>query len=230
MGKILVVDDSDSALKLMSSVLTTKGHMVVPCYDPRDAIEKLKREFFDLLITDVMMPGGVTGFDLVRTLRADPANTNLPIIFVTGRREKRDIEKGIESGADDYIVKPIDPEILNSKVNSLLTKKPRVTEPFTPGAVKASASWDTSTEIVQITEVGLEVHSNLPVPVGHKVKLKSDFFKDLGIEPPLMRVIACEPVAGQNFWRISTHFIGLTEKEMTPIRLWIRASKVSRGN
>lgn len=228
MAKILIVDDSDSALKLISSVLTTKGHMVAQSYEPRDAIEKLKGEFFDLLITDVMMPGGVSGLDLTRTLRVDPSFTNLPIIVVTGRREKKDIEKGIESGADDYIVKPIDPEILISKVDSLLTKKPRTTEHFTPGAVKSPASWETTTEIVQITEVGLDVTSSLPVPVGYRIKLKSPFFAELGIEPPFLRVISCELRPSQNHYHITLHFVGLTEKEMTPIRLWIRSSKISR--
>jgi DNA-binding response OmpR family regulator len=228
MGKILVVDDNDNTLKLIASILSKHGHMTVNCLEPRDAIEKLKGEVFDLLITDVMMPGGITGFDFVKTLRAQPEFKTIPIIFVTGRREKRDIEKGIQSGADDYVIKPIDPEILVSKVSSLLLKKTKQSDTFVPGLVKASATWDMSLEIVQITEAGLEIQSALPAPVGHKVRLNSTFFAEVGIPSPFLRVVSCEPRPENGSFAISLHFMGLTEKELTPIRLWIRSSKVSK--
>jgi DNA-binding response OmpR family regulator len=229
MAKILVVDDNESTLKLINSILYTRGHMTVSANEPRDAIEKLSGEFFDLVITDVMMPGGITGFDFVRTLRAKSEFAQIPIIIVTGRRERRDIEKGVKSGADDYVVKPIDPEILISKINSLLDKKTNKQNDFTAGAVKAPAEWDMPLEIVQITELGLEIQSSLPVPVGSKIKLKSDFFDEVGIHPPVLRVVACNLQPETNLHQIQVHFVGLTEKEMTPIRLWIRSSKVSKN-
>jgi CheY-like chemotaxis protein len=228
MAKILVVDDNENTQKLLSSILYSKGHVTIQCLEPRDALEKLNTEHFDLVISDIMMPGGITGFEFVKTVRTSAVYASIPIIMVTGRREKRDIERAIQNGADDYVVKPVDPEILISKVNSLLEKKPRAKDSFTPGAVKVAAEWDMPTEIVQISELGLEIHSSLPVPVGHKVKLNSEFFGELGISPPFLRVVACEWRPEDNLFHVKVHFVGLTEKELTPIRLWIRSSKVSQ--
>jgi len=114
-------------------------------------------------------------------------------------------------------------------VNSLLEKKSKSKEAFTAGAVKTAAEWDMPTEIVQITEAGLEIHSSLPVPVGHKVKLKSEFFSELGIHPPFLRVISCDWRPENHVFQVVVHFVGMTEKELTPIRLWIRSSKVAKG-
>lgn len=229
MAKILVVEDNESIQKMIHSILHSRGHVVVQVLEPRDALERLATEHFDLVISDIMMPGGVTGFDFVRTLRSNPQFSSLPVIIVTGRRERRDIERGIQSGADDYVIKPVDPEILISKVSGLLEKKPKTKTDFIPGAVKVAAEWDMPTEIVQISELGLEIQSSLSVPVGQKVRLKSEFFSELGIEPPLLRVVSCDWRPAINMFQVVTHFVGFTEKELTPIRLWIRSSKVSKG-
>ncbi len=229
MAKVLVVDDNESMQKILNSILQSRGHMTVACKEPRDALEKIASEAFDLVISDIMMPGGVTGFDFVKTMRKRPELSSIPVIMVTGRRDRRDIERAIQSGADDYVVKPVDPEILLSKVTSLLEGKAKPDQAFTPGAVKVAAEWDMTTEIVQITEAGLEIHSALPVPVGQRVKLKSEFFSELGILPPFLRVVSCEWRPNDNFFHVVVHFIGFTEKELTPIRLWIRSSKVAKG-
>ncbi|MGZ5278668.1 MAG: response regulator [Pseudobdellovibrionaceae bacterium] len=113
MAKVLVVDDNESTQKLINSILYSRGHMTVAVTEPRDALDKLKGEVFDLVISDIMMPGGISEF------------ASIPVIMVTGRRDRRDIERAIQCGADDYVVKPVDPEILISKVNSLLEKNPR---------------------------------------------------------------------------------------------------------
>ena len=227
MAKILVVEDHAATVKFITSILSSKGHVTVHSAEPRDAMEKLKTEYFDMVISDVMMPGGITGFDFIRTLRSLPDFLSLPILLVTGRRERKDVEKGIVSGADDYLIKPVDPEILLSKVDSLLLKRTKNSESFVKGSVKASASWDAPNEIVEITEVGLQVQSTLPIPMGLKLKLKSDFFTQIGITPPLLRVVGCEALPGNNLFRISLHFVGLTEKDLTPIRIWIRTSLLS---
>lgn len=225
MAKILVVDDSDNALKVVTSILSGDGHVTVTCKDPRDGLEKLRAEFFDLLVTDIMMPGGINGFEFVKAVKRDNAFALLPIIILTSRRELPDVEKGIIVGADDYVVKPLDPEIFLSKVRSLLQKKSRASsESFLPGSVKAKATWDVPTDIVQITEIGLDVISGISLNVGAKIRLQSEFFDEVGIRPPNLRVVECKQT--DDGYRIALHFVGLSEKELTPIRLWIRSSKV----
>ncbi len=229
MAKILVVDDSESILKIVTSVMATIGHVTVTCLDPLDGLEKIAGEHFDLIITDLMMPGGISGYDFIRTLRAQPKSKALPIIILTGRREAKDIKRGVLSGADDYIVKPIDPDILTSKVTTLLNKKMKIKDSFAVGSLRAAAEFELKTEIVQISEVGLKIQTGMPMPIGMKIRLRSPFFLELGIAPPFMRVVGCEEDKTESVFNIQMHFMGLTEKEMTPIRLWIRAAKTSKG-
>ncbi len=224
MGKILIVEDNETTVKFLISVLSSKGHLSAHCIEPRDAMEKLKSEHYDLIISDVMMPGGITGFDFVRTVRALPAFADIPILLVTGRRERKDVEKGIKSGADDYLIKPIDPDILLSKIDGLLLKKGKSSTQFARGTTKTPAAWDVPTEIVEISEIGLVVHSALPAPPGLKLKLNSTFFSEVGIESPFLRVVSCEHRVAQGLYYITLHFVGVSEKDLTPIRLWIRSS------
>src|ERR1700756_3638022 len=119
MFNVLVVDDDKDFLRVVQKVLEAGGYSVVVATDAMDALEQLAKEVFDLVLSDANMPGG-SGFDLVRTLRRHPLTSAIPIALLTGRREKQDVAKGLASGADDYIVKPIDPDLFLDKVSSLL--------------------------------------------------------------------------------------------------------------
>lgn len=225
MAKILIVDDNEGVLKLASAVLKARDHAVVACLDPRDGLEHLQKEHFDLVMTDILMPGGVNGFDFVRTIRGQAGFENLPVIFLTGLRDKRDIEKAVMAGGDDYIIKPIDPDILTSKVDSLLKKKPVRGEGFVQVSLKEPASWDVSTEILQVSELGLTLWSMLPAPVGAKLKIQSPFFEKIEISPPWLRVASCQPVTGEeNKFHLELHFVGVGEADLSRIRLWIRSA------
>lgn len=230
MAKILIVDDNEGVLKMVSSILQSRGHNTVSCLEPRDAIEKMQKEFFEVVITDIMMPGGVNGFDFVRTIRAEKNFESIPVIFLTGRRDRKDVEKAVQIGGDDYVIKPIDPDILISKVESLVMQSPRRSENFVAGTVNQPATWDVATEILKVTEVGLEIRSTLPAMPGAKVKLRSPFFEKIDLEPPFLRVISCDPILGEEGkFSLKVHFVGLGEREMSVIRMWIRNSKLSKA-
>ncbi len=122
MSRILVVDDQISIQKLIEGILHSRSHKVTCVGHAIDALDKLENYPFDLVITDIMMPNGVTGFELTRNIRKSVKYGSIPVIMITGRREAKDIEKGIEAGTDDYVIKPVDPDILLSKTDSLILK------------------------------------------------------------------------------------------------------------
>ena len=225
MAKILIVDDQKSILITLDALLNGEGHTVVQATNAIDALHFLAQEPFDLVITDAIMPGGGDGYALTRTIRKNHLLSKLPVILLTGKREKSDVQKGIESGVSDYAVKPIDPELLLAKVRNLLETDQDKSAHFLEAPVAYKADWESKTEVVMISELGLTLHSSLPMPKGKILRLKSPVFDEIGIDPVPMRIDSCEDLKNSDQYKIQTHFIGLTEKELTPLRLFIRGKK-----
>ena len=232
MSRILVVDDQVNIQILLEGILLSKGHHVTCVGNGIDALDKLENFPFDLVLTDIMMPNGVTGFDLTKNIRKSEKYGKIPVIMLTGRREARDVEKGIEAGTDDYVIKPVDPDILLSKIESLLSKLTKSPTNFSSASVSKSATWDIKTEIVSISEIGLTVRSELPANVGTKVKIQSELFDEIGIPVPNLRVVSCNPISAEAMalFTIETHFIGLSEKTLQPLRLWMRSHMMKKSS
>lgn len=227
MARVLIVDDQPTILLMLERLLLGQGHAVTSVTNPMDAIEKLNAFPFDLLITDIVMPGGVSGIDLAKTVKANEKLANLPIVLLSGRREKRDIEKGVKVGVDDYIVKPIDPDLFLAKINSLLKAKSPNSINFLECSVKQPFQWEVVNEIVRISEVGLVLNSTLAIEVGSKVKINSPFLEDMDLHNTQLRVVSCEKVNIEPaYYLIKTHFIGLTESALQPLRVWIRSNQM----
>lgn len=225
MAKILIVDDQKSVLLTLEALLSKAQHIVTACTNSIDAMDRLTREPYDLMITDAIMPGGATGYALIRTLRSNPQFASMPVILLTGKREKADVEKGIESGANDYVIKPIDPELLLAKIQSLLVKSAKDSAHFVEAPAHVKAEWETKTEIMTVSELGMTVKSNVPMPIGLVLWLSSSLYEEIGISKLPVRVISSEEIQSpsEKFFRIQVHFVGLTEKDLTPLRLWIRS-------
>lgn len=228
MATILIVDDQKSVLLTLESILQAKGHIILQATNTHDALDQLAAQHVDLVITDAVMPGGPSGFEFIVTVRKKEQWADLPVVLLTGKREKKDVERGIGVGANDYVVKPIDPEILMAKVDGLLSKKERSALGLFEVPVRYHATFRDRTEIRSVSEVGVEVWSELPAPVGAKLRIDSSFFGDLGLTEPLLRVIKCEPMAGElKMFKILLHFVGYSEKEFQILRLWIRKQQKS---
>jgi adenylate cyclase len=121
-ARILVVDDTPSNVKLLADILQAKGYAVVTATNGAEALARTEREAPDLVLLDVMMPG-MSGYDVCRKIRANPATAMLPVIMVTALDPAQERVKGIDAGADDFLTKPIhQPEIL-ARVRSLLRIK-----------------------------------------------------------------------------------------------------------
>ncbi|WP_295900986.1 response regulator transcription factor [uncultured Bdellovibrio sp.] len=226
MTKILIVDDQKSVLLTLEALLTQHGYKVTAATNAVDAMRALAAETYDLVITDAIMPGGSDGYSLTRTIRRQPLLAKIPVILLTGKRERSDVEKGIDSGANDYIVKPIDPELLIAKIRNILTSKPTDSVQFASAVVQFKGEWEIKTEVTSISELGLTVISAIPLPVGKILRLNSPIFEDIGIPKIPLRIDSCEEISGiETTYRIQTHFVGVTEKELSPIRLWIRSKK-----
>ena len=120
--KILVVDDVPVNVKLLADLLTIKGYAVVTAANGAEALARVEKDRPGLVLLDVMMPG-MSGYDVCRKIRENPATTMLPIIMVTALDPTQERVKGIEAGADDFLSKPINQPELLARVKSLLRIK-----------------------------------------------------------------------------------------------------------
>lgn len=119
--KILIADDEPDILEIIQYNLQSEGYEVATAKNGNEAIDMAKRINPDLIILDIMMPGR-NGIEVCNLLRMQPAFKDTLIIFLTALSDEGTEVKGLESGADDYITKPVSPKVLVSKVNALFRR------------------------------------------------------------------------------------------------------------
>lgn len=119
MINILVVEDDVALKQIVCSFLNKNGYNAVGCENPSQAYNVMNGTIFDLIISDIMMPG-TDGFEFAENVRK--VNRDIPIIFVTARDDFSSKEKGFKAGIDDYMVKPVDLEELLLRIGALLRR------------------------------------------------------------------------------------------------------------
>ena len=119
---ILVVDDNQQNLELLQAYLEDLNCRSVPAHDGLEALDIIAKQPPDLVLLDVMMPK-MSGFEVCKRIKNNPALSDIPVIMVTALNEFGDIERGIESGTDDFISKPINKLELLTRVKIMLKLK-----------------------------------------------------------------------------------------------------------
>lgn len=119
--KILIADDEPDILEIIQYNLLKEGYDVVTAKDGDEALSRAKSQHPDLIILDIMMPRK-NGVEVCEILRSQPAFKTTLIIFLTALNDETSHIKGLETGADDYISKPISPKVLVSRVNALFRR------------------------------------------------------------------------------------------------------------
>jgi len=119
--KILIADDEPDILEIVSYNLTREGYEVYTAKDGNEALERAKQLKPDLVMLDIMMPKK-TGVEVCRLLRSQPLFQHTLIIFLTALNDESSHIRGLETGADDYVSKPVSPKVLVSRVNALFRR------------------------------------------------------------------------------------------------------------
>ena len=119
MFKILVVEDDRDLNRMVCSFLNHSGYEATGCLSAGEAYDAMYANVFDLIVSDIMMPG-IDGFEFARTVRS--LNENIPILFMTARDDIASKQRGYRIGVDDYMVKPIDLDELFLRIGALLRR------------------------------------------------------------------------------------------------------------
>src|SRR5690606_22296849 len=120
MNRILLIEDDRNMAMGLEFNLKTEGFEVTHCMDGESGLAALAEKDFDLLVLDWMLPGA-DGLEVLRRLRKK--NVAVPVLLLTARDTKEDIVEGLDSGADDYLAKPFDLNILMARIRSLLRSR-----------------------------------------------------------------------------------------------------------
>lgn len=121
-ARILVVDDVPANVKLLEAKLGREYYEVQGAFSGSEALDLVRSQAFDIILLDVMMPG-MDGFEVCRQLKADPATQHIPVVMVTALSDTADRVRGLESGADDFLTKPVEDIALFARVRSLARLK-----------------------------------------------------------------------------------------------------------
>jgi len=130
--RLLLIDDDPNLILLVKDYLEFRGYEVVTAENGREALEILEQDVPDMIICDVMMPE-MDGYSLVKHVREDSRTSWIPVLFLSAKGQSQDRVKGLNTGADVYMVKPFEPEELVAQVESSLKQASRMMQHQTKG-------------------------------------------------------------------------------------------------
>jgi CheY-like chemotaxis protein len=229
--RILTVEDAPNIRRLISYNLRRAGYDVLEAADGRAAVEVLQKAVPDLIILDVRMPE-LDGFQLLELMRRYPRAAAIPVIMLTALSQPADLDRALQLGVVDYLVKPLDPAVLLSTVARTLRAGEPValswTGPNRREYVRGTlfgVSFDPSPggRGIDISEGGLSWRTRRPSAEGSIVVVEAtDLFTTLAMPEPSLRARVCfvRAVADGEF-RVGASFLGLTEGARDAIRRYI---------
>jgi DNA-binding response OmpR family regulator len=121
--RVLIVEDEEPIRKLIAKILNKEGILVSQAGNGKQGLEMINKYNFDLVILDILMDD-ISGFDVAREIRK--YDVQLPIIFLSGKKEDEDIIQGLDIGADSYITKPFSPSVLCAQVKSQIKRRKQI--------------------------------------------------------------------------------------------------------
>jgi len=136
--KILIIEDEKDIIKMLEYNLKKEGFRVINARDGEDALDLALREYPDLILLDLMLPG-IDGLEVCKTLKKEAKTASIPIIMLTAKSQESDKVVGLELGADDYITKPFSPRELIARIKAVLrraTEKEKLPEVFQSGDLR----------------------------------------------------------------------------------------------
>lgn len=151
MFKILVVEDDKDLNRTVCAFLNSSGYQATGCLDANDAYDAMYGDMFDLIVSDIMMPG-IDGFEFTKTVRS--LNENIPILFMTARDDFASKQRGYRIGVDDYMVKPIDLDELFLRIGALL-RRAKIASSRTLAVGSFSMDMDEHTAMLGDEEISL---------------------------------------------------------------------------
>lgn len=229
-GQILYIDDNEMDIKVATLALAKLGYECVGFTDFKKALEWTDSNLPQLILLDLQMPG-TTGYKLMPLLRAKPKMDQIPIIIISGKNQAQDVRLAIKSGATDYIIKPIDPMVLQEKVERVQNAKMTdFVEIPVPPNLMPNVHFMNPVTVQSVSEFGIRITSPQAMIAGDTIELGGLLAEQMGVEQIWLRAVHVERRAAQKDYVILFSFIGISEKERQVIRrtcrqIWVQSKQ-----
>lgn len=217
--RMLLVDDNPSDRKIIKLVAEKSGFLVSEAADGFQALEALTDQTFTLFVVDLQMPR-MTGLQLVRRLRGLPEFKKTPILISSARNRPIDVQTAVQNGATDYVVKPMDIQVLEEKINRLSAGAAPDWKMYDLPENLRFAQAGVFVHALAINEIGAWVSTPLVLPAGFSFSISLDLLAAKGLPQVLAKIEKSEKT--QEGFRYLVQFIGLTEADRKKIRLSCR--------
>ncbi len=194
-ARVLIVEDEPHIRDLVALHLGLEGLSIVAVGDGNDALRHARSEPFDVIVLDLMLPG-LDGVTICRAIRREPANSDVPILMLTARREESDKVLGLDSGADDYLTKPFGVRELVARVRALLRR---------PRASRLSAVATSHAKAVSVNGVEVDPARRLAKLDGREIELTAHEFDLLYLLASNPGIVFSREALVQRVWGGDTH-------------------------
>lgn len=228
-GQVLVIDDNPVDLKIVTSSIERTGFACYGFANHQEAMIWLDSNIPQLILLDLQMPT-ISGYQLIPIFRKLSNAVDVPIIIISGKNQSDDVMKAIKLGANDYVVKPLDPLILQEKVGKLGTKS---SSEFHSVDIAESIGIDAfvskSIKILSLSEFGMKVRFETRVPLGETLEVTGLSIEQFGKDRLLARCLSYNETSDGCFIAQMT-FVGMVESQRQVIRqtcrkIWIQNKK-----
>lgn len=231
MAKIVVADDVPMMCQLAAAILKNAGHTVFEVHSGNELIKKIADdEEIELALIDIGMPD-LNGIAAAKKLRSEWNSEQLKICFVSGNRDKKTVVEALKNGGNDYIMKPIDPEILISKVRNLLGINDSTEFASIEAAVKAEVlgtPFKVFVQIIKISEVKISIVSSFELTEASMIDLQSPKLDNLFEEKTTLKCKVSSSSQKKEVFTADCEFVAMTDSTRDKLRaLVIKAQKVS---
>jgi CheY-like chemotaxis protein len=233
--RVLLVDDEPSSLSSAKAAFAGTGYQIITCRSAIEALSILNSQKIDCVITDIVMPV-MDGYELVRAIRTTSPTPNVPILMLTRRRLREDVQAAVQAGANDYILKPIDEQVFLDKVEANIKKSSAKRYLFEhalhgdsiPAELKVAA------RIIAISEADITLGLPSAVNSSSSSELTTRLFNDIGIVAPVLQLLYCQKVAEgarimpELHYEARYSFMGIPEIDSRKIRAWLHRQALER--
>lgn len=219
-GLVLIIDDNPLDIKVVSTVLERSGYSCHGFTEHTSGLDWLNKITPQVIFLDLQMPQA-SGFDIIPLIRQKSNLSSVPIIIISGKNQIQDIKQAIQLGANDYIIKPVDPLVLQEKVRKFESLGQNdFFEALWPQEKPATAQILFPIHFLAISEFGLKASSPTPIHPGETIELgelPNDVFGSTKI---LLRCLSLDRTSNTNIMQFT--YVGMSESQRQLIRLFCR--------